>query len=196
MVIAVVQKQDTSSQIVDVAMCLFRQVGFQKTTVADIARELQMSPANVYRFFTAKSEITDAVAGRLLCEIESAIREASIVQGSARENLRNVVATIDRLNSQRFYTDRKLHNLLETAYNENWTIVRKHTETVEALLTQIILQGIAAAEFERGDPHLLAVLVRSSCLRFCHPRVMAERAEEPEPTVDQTIDFCLNGLLK
>jgi len=32
----------------------FRQIGFQKTTVADIARELHMSPANVYRYFAAK----------------------------------------------------------------------------------------------------------------------------------------------
>jgi Bacterial regulatory proteins, tetR family len=44
----------------DDAERLFRQIGFQKTTVADIARELHMSPANVYRFFAAKSEINEA----------------------------------------------------------------------------------------------------------------------------------------
>ena len=37
-----------------VAERLFGEIGFQKTTVVDIARELGMSPANVYRFFRAK----------------------------------------------------------------------------------------------------------------------------------------------
>ena len=33
---------------------LFREIGYQKTTVADIAKTLRMSPANVYRFFNSK----------------------------------------------------------------------------------------------------------------------------------------------
>ena len=37
---------------------LFREVGYQKTTVADIAKTLRMSPANVYRFFDSKRSIT------------------------------------------------------------------------------------------------------------------------------------------
>ena len=42
---------DTRERILVVAERLFRQIGYQKTTVADIAKELRMSPANVYRFF-------------------------------------------------------------------------------------------------------------------------------------------------
>ena len=36
---------------------LFRQFGFGKTTVADITRELGMSPANIYKFFPSKDAI-------------------------------------------------------------------------------------------------------------------------------------------
>jgi AcrR family transcriptional regulator len=46
------KEKDTHKLIVEVAERLFRQIGFQKTTVADIARELHMSPANVYRFLS------------------------------------------------------------------------------------------------------------------------------------------------
>ena len=52
-----IKEKDPRQQIVETAERLFREIGFQKTTVADIARELHMSPANVYRFFSAKSEI-------------------------------------------------------------------------------------------------------------------------------------------
>ncbi len=58
------------AKIIATAERLFREIGFQKTTVADIARELRMSPANVYRFFSAKSEINAAVARHLMSEVE------------------------------------------------------------------------------------------------------------------------------
>src|SRR5262245_2184149 len=48
---------DTREKILVVAERLFRQMGYQKTTVADIAKELRMSPANVYRFFDSKKSI-------------------------------------------------------------------------------------------------------------------------------------------
>ncbi|MEA2894349.1 MAG: hypothetical protein QOI05_5142, partial [Bradyrhizobium sp.] len=41
----------TRERILVVAERLFREIGYQKTTVADIAKVLRMSPANVYRFF-------------------------------------------------------------------------------------------------------------------------------------------------
>ena len=53
---------DTRERILVVAERLFREIGYQKTTVADIAKELRMSPANVYRFFDSKKAIHEGVA--------------------------------------------------------------------------------------------------------------------------------------
>src|SRR5664279_94598 len=73
--------KDTHKLIVEVAERLFRQIGFQKTTVADIARELHMSPANVYRFFTAKSAINEAVCMDLLSKIETEAEKIATSRG-------------------------------------------------------------------------------------------------------------------
>ena len=51
----------TRAAIVEAAERLFRTLGYQKTTVADIARALRMSPANVYRFFPSKAAINEAI---------------------------------------------------------------------------------------------------------------------------------------
>jgi AcrR family transcriptional regulator len=64
------RESDQRCKIIATAERLFREIGFQKTTVADIARELHMSPANIYRFFGAKSEINAAVAQHLMGEGE------------------------------------------------------------------------------------------------------------------------------
>lgn len=188
------KEHDTHLNIIEVAERLFRQIGFQKTTVADIARELQMSPANVYRFFAAKSEINEAVARRILGEIEASIRDVARGPGTASKKLGNFIAAIERLNAERFASDRKLHELFETAYNENWAILREHSEKVDQALAQIISHGMESGEFRPGDPALAALLVRAACIRFCHPRLMVECAQEPEPTIDQMIEFCVAAL--
>ena len=57
---------DTRERILVVAERLFREIGYQKTTVADIAKVLRMSPANVYRFFDSKKAIHEGVARVLM----------------------------------------------------------------------------------------------------------------------------------
>ncbi|SFK62415.1 DNA-binding transcriptional regulator, AcrR family [Methylocapsa palsarum] len=188
------KEQGTQLSIVEVAENLFRQLGFQKTTVADIARELQMSPANVYRFFASKSEINEAVARRLLVEIETAVKDVAKSRGPASKNIHNIIATIETLNAQRFSSDRKLHDLLETAYNEHWPIVAAHIEVIDKALAQVLSAGMAAGEFKKGDAELIAILVRSACVRFCHPRLMVECAQDPEPTIDQMMAFLIGAL--
>ena len=65
---------DVRERILVTAERLFREIGYQKTTVADIAKTLRMSPANVYRFFDSKKSITAGVARRLMGDVEQALQ--------------------------------------------------------------------------------------------------------------------------
>jgi AcrR family transcriptional regulator len=184
--------ENPAARIVDVAERLIQQTGFQKTTVADIARELQMSPANVYRFFLSRSEINVAVCRRLFEEIEAAVaKQVSNSAETAGRTLRNVILAVSRMNSLRYLHGRKLHELFETAHNENWPVVHEHFQRMDKLFEQVVAKGMSAGEFKRADAQLAAVLVRSICLKFCNPRRMAE---EPVPAVEQVIEFCLAAL--
>jgi AcrR family transcriptional regulator len=58
---------DVRERILVTAERLFREIGYQKTTVADIAKALRMSPANVYRFDS--EVINTGVARRLMSEV-------------------------------------------------------------------------------------------------------------------------------
>ncbi len=180
---------DLRPAICEVAEGLFAQVGFHKTTVADIARELRMSPANVYRFFDAKAEINEAVARHVLSGSEAAVAKVAAHSGSASQKLRACIAAINDANAQRYLSNRKLHELVEAAFNGRWSIARDHVETMHTTLSEIISQGNRDGEFNVDDSDLAAILVHSACMRFCDPRVMVEYAEEAEPTRDQMIDF-------
>ena len=188
--------KDTRRLIVEVAERLFRQLGFQKTTVADIARELHMSPANVYRFFGAKSEINAAVCMDLLGKIEAEAGKIAASRGTAVHRMRNLVASVEKAHSKLYMSDRELHELIEAAVTENWAIMREHNHRMIGMLEQIIASGMTAGEFRPGDAALAARLVNTACIRFCHPRLMAEYEQEPEPALDHMLDFCLAALAR
>src|ERR1700758_394313 len=101
----------TRERILVVAERLFREIGYQKTTVADIAKVLRMSPANVYRFFDSKKEIHEGVARRLMGEVEDAADAIAARPGSASGRLRDLLTNIHRMNSERFVGDAKLHEM-------------------------------------------------------------------------------------
>ncbi|MCX7898775.1 MAG: TetR family transcriptional regulator [Methylocystis sp.] len=182
------------ARIVATAARLFREIGYQKTTVADIARELRMSPANIYRFFSAKSEINAAVARHLVGEVEAAAAPMGRSPATAAERLRAFITTNERMNAERYVTDRKLHDMVEAALIENWPIIDEHIERIDALLEEVIANGMAGGEFLKGDPRLAARLVHIACIRFCHPRLMVECADRPTPTSAQMVEFCLSAL--
>src|SRR5271168_2682427 len=100
---------DTRERILVVAERLFRQIGYQKTTVADIAKELRMSPANVYRFFDSKKAIHESVARTLMSGVEDAAHQIVIRPGPAAVRLRELMTSIHRMNSERYVGDSKLH---------------------------------------------------------------------------------------
>jgi len=68
--VGVKSSSETRSQILQSAEALLRRYGNDKLTVVDIARSLNMSHANVYRFFKTKSDILDAIIDEWLTKIE------------------------------------------------------------------------------------------------------------------------------
>src|SRR5580765_1026001 len=85
---AAASRPDPRARILDEAERLFRHYGYTKTTVADIARELGMSPANVYRFFQSKAAIHEALVDRLVADVEIGALRIARLPLSAEQRLR------------------------------------------------------------------------------------------------------------
>jgi AcrR family transcriptional regulator len=185
---------ETRCRIIATAERLFREIGYQKTTVADIARNLSMSAGNVYRFFTSKAEINEAVGRQLMGEVEEAARAISEEAGPAAERLRRLIQTVERMNAERYVSDFKLHEMVSVALTENWAIVQDHVLRMDSFLAKIIADGISTGEFRPQDPAMAARAVHTATVRFCHPRLMVECRQIAEPTLDRMVDFCLMAL--
>jgi AcrR family transcriptional regulator len=185
---------DTRERILVEAERLFREIGYQKTTVADIAKVLRMSPANVYRFFDSKKAIHEGVARTLMGGVEEAAEAIANGQGPAAQRLRELMTTIHRMNCERYIGDSKLHEMVEVAMEESWEVCVAHMERITQTIGAVIAEGVASGEFEAPDVPLAAMCSCTAMMRFFHPQMIAQCANKPGPSLDHMIDFVLAGL--
>ena len=187
---------DTRERILEVAERLFRQLGYQKTTVGDIAKELHMSPANVYRFFDSKKGIHEGVCRALMGEVEGAAKAIFAKPGPATPRLRELLIAIHRMNSERFVGDSKLHEMVEIAMEESWEACVAHMQTIVESIAGVVAQGVASGEFEAPDVPQTALCICQSMIGYFHPQMIAQAISKPKPhpPIEQMIDFLLAGL--
>lgn len=185
---------DTRERILVTAERLFREIGYQKTTVADIAKTLGMSPANVYRFFDSKKSINAGVARRLMGQVERQSQAIATGKQDAATKLRELITTVHRMNSERYVADLKMHDMVAVAMEEDWEGCKAHIDFITAAIATVIADGVASGEFRVSNVELAALCTCTSMCRFFHPQLIAQCADKPEPTIDQMIDFAIAGL--
>jgi AcrR family transcriptional regulator len=169
--------EDTRGRIMETAEALFRRLGFAKTAVADIAAELKMSPANVYRFFSSKNAIVEAICQRCLGELESNAWAVARSRGAASERLQRLFLEILTYHKDNLLTDQRVNDMVLVAMEQNWDAILAHKENVRRVAETIVRQGIESGEF---DPAETAGLLLRSMVNFCHPLLLAQCLQDGE----------------
>jgi AcrR family transcriptional regulator len=170
----VARTEPTRERIAAVAERLFRAMGYQKTAVADIARELGMSPANVYRFYPSKSAINEAIAARLLGGMERGAWEIARGPGGAADRLRRLFRYLHEQHVALFFEERRLHDMVTAAMAEHWGVIERFIRSVQDAIRHVLEDGIAAGEFARLDPDQTALTIRHALLAWNHPVLIAD----------------------
>ena len=188
-------KVDTAMRILDEAERLFRHYGYTKTTVADIARELGMSSANIYRFFASKTKIHEALAERMLSRREVALFELAKKPMAASEKLKTFVVEEYNATVTQMLGEVKVHEMVSVALEEHWSVIDRHLRRMTEILSEIIADGMKAGEFALGDPMKAARCFKAAVISVCHPVVVAQCRLDPEiASPSELADFVLKAL--
>ena len=188
---------DTRARIVDAAEALFRRLGFAKTAVADIAAELGMSPANVYRFFPSKTAIVQAICQRCLAEVEDKAWAVARSRGSAAERLERLVLEILAFHRDNLLEDQRVNDMVLAALEHSWQAIRAHKEHVRMVAEAILRDGIETGEFEPVDPREASRLMMRALVNFAHPELLAQSLqdqEDVEADARSTVRFLLRAI--
>ncbi len=186
----------TRVQLLEAADAHFRHYGYKKTTVADLARAIGVSPAYVYRFFDSKQAIGEAVCGLTLNRIVARLHEVEDEPRSAAERLRRVYRTVVAQGLELFFNERRLHDIVSAAIEGNWSSVTAYRRELDQIVRRIVGQGREAGEFERKTPlDDAASAITSTLAPFCHPTLL-EQSDHAElrTSADQVAAMVLRSL--
>jgi AcrR family transcriptional regulator len=190
------KSEATRNAIVEVAERLFRSLGYQKTAVADIARELGMSPANIYRFFPSKAAINEAIAARILDGLETMAWSIARGPGTPADRLRRLFRALQTETMSLFFDEKKMHDMVAVGMEENWPVIDHYVRTIETAIRHIVMDGQADGSFAKSDAETTAKLVHATMIGFLHPRVIEEcAADEDLPAMAAAMaEFVLRAL--
>lgn len=190
-------RQETVGRILDSAERLFRHYGYAKTNVADIARDLGMSPANIYRFFASKVEIHQAICGRMLAAVYQMACATLRQPLSASERLRQFTHQQHQLTLETMLDQEKVHEMVIVALERDWHVIDKHIDRINELIAEVIAEGIAAGEFPEQDPAVAARCFGAATVTLCHPQLVAQcLSKQNRATSDELIEFAIGALTK
>ena len=174
-------EHERRQQILQAADEHFRRYGYNKTTVADLAKAIGVSAAYVYRFFESKQAIGEAVCAMTLARIDDELLAiASDTKRTAASRLRGLYKCLAERGIELFFNERKLHDLVLVAVESRWSSVMRHKDVMVEAAQRVVGDGRASGEFERKTPlDEICRAIFETLEPFAHPMLL-ELKEPPE----------------
>ena len=145
------KQQAKQSEIINAAHKLFTTFGFEKTTMTDIARQMGISKASVYYYFTDKESIIKALAIR---DQENFVREIEDITADIGNTRDKLIAYAIKRNEllQGFLTLSSMnlgtYNSIRSLFR---TILIEFRKRESNLVTEILRLGIEKQEISKID---------------------------------------------
>ncbi len=167
--------EETRRDILAMTERLFRERGFGAVSIADIAAALTMSPANVFKHFSSKNALVDAIFLQQIRLLENKLDPLD-ASHSPLERLRHLAHSLME-NHRRDLNDNPyiFEMILMTAKRE--LACGQHYENVIAeLLARIISDGVAAGAYAPTDVDRASRTALFALTSVLHPALIAHEA--------------------
>lgn len=161
------------SEILDAAEQRLRTYGYGKTTMAEIATDVGMSAANLYRYFDNKLDIGAALAQRCFrarFDLLQAVVEREDL--TASQKLEEFVVTNLQYTHTQFSEAPKVNELVDIIVAERCEIIQAKIESDLKLINQILQEGINKREFAIENMQTTAQAVLHATVKFSVPLFM------------------------
>jgi AcrR family transcriptional regulator len=188
-------EHERRAQIVEAADGYFRHYGYNKTTVADLAKATGLSTAYIYKFFESKQAIGEAICAKCLATISEEMKRIAQEKTSASNRLQRMYASVAKESVRRFFHDRRLHDIVNIAREGDWQIAKDHTATILEVILQVVADGRAAGEFEKSTSIMKTCnAVAQTFQLVSHPVLLEEGLDGLEERCAEISALVLRGL--
>jgi AcrR family transcriptional regulator len=196
--VSVDTQDEVREQILDAADQRFRQYGYNKTTMAEIAGDCHMSAANLYRYFENKLDIGAGLACRCFAEEGELLGQVLEQPGqSASQRLEACVLAALRRQHTMCKDTPRLNEMVEAVATQRRDLVSQRQQAKQKLFISILAEGNAGGEFDVRDLETTAEAIRAAITLFDVPLFAhLYSLEEMERLARNVVGLILRGLLK
>jgi AcrR family transcriptional regulator len=172
--------QDKAARILIETERLLRIYGHRKITVADVADACGFSAANVYRYFSSRRAILDALASHYLREAARTALACAICGGySARDRLSGFLTGLNRALMIYLESEPQVGELLADATTDQWPCYARYEARLVRGIAKILTDASASGEFKlAGEPQQEARRVKAAACALVEPDVIRLRRDK------------------
>lgn len=185
-------------RILDAAERLLARLGYQKTTMDDLAREAGISKRTIYLHFPGKEEVTLSTIDRIVERLLGHLRDRAGSGGSPADRIRAMlrIRVMFRFDSVRDYYQ-GLDDLLRSIRPAYMARRARYFEDEAAVFAAVLAEGRDGGTLDLDDPtaaaHTLLLATNALLPSALSTRELGARAEV-EARAGRIADLLLNGL--
>jgi AcrR family transcriptional regulator len=184
------------TRLLAIAADQLKEFGPRHITVVGIADAAGMTHANVYRYFTNKAALIDAVAGQWLRRMEATIADIADSPDPADDKLERLIQAWAQIHRELLKEDRNLFDVYCTATETSRPLVRKHRARMRQLIERVLDEGIVTGKFDPRDREKAHAFISDAVYRFINPLTVQLDAEVPQDILDQRLATMIRVVLR
>ncbi|MCV6638853.1 TetR/AcrR family transcriptional regulator [Candidatus Albibeggiatoa sp. nov. NOAA] len=141
----------------------FRHYGYRKTAMSEIAQDMNMSTANLYRYFDNKEDIAAACTERCMDKNLQCLRDVLKMPNiTASERLEHFFIEQLRQLHDETHNHTKITEIVEFIATQRQELIFQKIKIIQSLIAEILSEGNRTGEFEVDD-----VLTTSEAVYAC-----------------------------
>lgn len=187
----------TPTQILDSAEAVLRRFGPEKSTVVDVAKALDVSHGSIYRHFSSKTALHEAVIGRWLGRMTWPLENIAGGDEAPHRRLRLWLVRHHAVKAESAIKDPEL-------FATYAMLSKKPSPIIDALIRQMLsqIEGIVRAGgqsgvFQTDDPPRTARAVYDATIGFHDPSFSSQwSSPADERRYDAVLNTVIAGLMQ
>lgn len=185
-------------RILEAARQRFQRFGYNKTTMAEVAEDCQMSAANLYRYFENKQAIGAQLASQCLGETTEKLRQVLADDNlKFAQRLQGFVLAVLKDTYERWSKMPQINELVQMILTERQDVIQRFNDAKRDLLVELLEDANRTGEFDVAEPVATAEAILTAIKIFSVPIFMGMYPIEIfEENAIEVTQLLLRGLLR
>jgi AcrR family transcriptional regulator len=172
-----------------------RKLGYEKTRLIDVAKDLGITHSALYIHFPDKASLLDAVTNSWLESIDSQLEKITKQQKPPTELIKIWFLTLHSLKKKKVSLDPELFKAFNSAADSNKECIQNHLKNSNKQLSYLVELSIKEGYFQKNSIQKIVDILFYSTLAYHYPKLVAQNLHlKQENQLKELLNVIFKGL--